>query len=165
MLDIKRIRENDQDIRQGLEKQGEDTAVVDRVLELDRKRRDILTEVETLKSERNKVSKEIGLLKKKGEDTTDVQASVRALGDRIGELDEQVRMAESDFRDALLRIPNVPHASAPVGADDSDNVLVRSWGELRSFDFEPKNHMELGESHLIEIDLNNRFHFIDTGVL
>lgn len=145
MLDIKRIRENDQDIRQGLEKQGEDTAIVDRVLELDRKRRDLLTEVETLKSERNKVSKEIGLLKKKGEDTAEVQASVRALGDCIGELDEQVRSAESEFQDTLLRIPNVPHASVPVGADDSDNVLVRSWGEPRSFDFEPRNHMELGE--------------------
>jgi len=145
MLDLKRIREKPEDVRRGLESRGQSDEAVTRVLELDADRRRLLTEVESLKSRRNKSSREIGALKKQGQDTTEVQAAVRALGAEIAELDTNVRAVDEKLREALLGIPNVPHASVPVGADESANVLVREVGTPKSFDFEPKTHVHIGE--------------------
>ena len=146
MLDIKKIRENADDVRRGIESRGADPAQIDQVLDLDGKRRALLTEVETLKGKRNTVSKEIGRLKKQGEDTADIQAEMKALGADVSRLDAEVREADAFLADLLLRIPNVPHASTPVGADESANQLVREVGERVTFDFEPKGHVELGET-------------------
>ena len=145
MLDIKRIRDNTEDVRRGLSARGADMTRIDVVLELDRQRRRLLTDVETLKSERNTVSKEIGALKKKGQDTTDVQASVRQLGERIAELDVRVREVDEQLQSVLLTIPNVPCPTIPVGADASANRVVRVHGEPKRFDFQPQTHMEIGE--------------------
>ncbi len=145
MLDIKRIRENADDVRSGLEARGADATVVDVVLELDRERRELLTQSEALKSDRNRTSKEIGIRKKNGENTDDVQAAVREIGARIAALDEQERDVESRLSETILGIPNVPSPTTPVGADESANRVVRSFGEPVSFDFTPLSHMELGE--------------------
>jgi seryl-tRNA synthetase len=146
MLDIKRIREDDAAVRRGLESRGLDTGPVDRILDLDSRRRGLLTDVEGLKAERNRVSKDIGARKKKGEDTREAQASMRELGERIDGLDAEVREIDIQLRDAMLAIPNVPHPSVPVGPDDTANVEVRSWGEPTRLDFEPVMHTELGEA-------------------
>jgi seryl-tRNA synthetase len=145
MLDIKRVREDEKEVRKGLESRGAATSLVDDVLALDEKRRRLLTEVEALKNQRNKVSKDIGALKKKGENTDQVQAEMRNLGDKISALDDEVSQVDAKLREAMLIIPNVPHPSLPVGPDKTHNRHVRQWGEPRNFDFKPKGHVELGE--------------------
>jgi seryl-tRNA synthetase len=146
MLDIKRIRENTDEVRERLAARGADVTLLDTVLELDATRRNMLTEVEGLKGERNKTSKQIGALRKQGEDTSTIQAEVRRMGERITALDEQVRAIDVRFLAAQLCIPNTPCTSTPVGSDESANVEIRTWGEKRSFDFAPKGHIALGEA-------------------
>jgi len=146
MLDMKRIRERTDEVRQGLKARGADATVVDRVLELDTRRRELLTEAEARKSERNRISKTVGDLRKRGEDTAGIQAQVRGIGDEINALDEQVREVETQLEQRMLMIPNIPCPHIPVGPDASGNRVVRSWGVPRKFDFAPKSHIELGES-------------------
>ncbi|GIU78999.1 MAG: serine--tRNA ligase [Bryobacteraceae bacterium] len=111
---------------------------------LDARRRAAVTEAEELRARRNAESQEIGRRKKAGEDTSALQAEVRALGDRIAELEEQVKALDEEFRSRLAAIPNVPHESVPKGASSDDNVEIKRWGEPREFSFEPKSHWDLG---------------------
>ncbi|MEI6149397.1 MAG: serine--tRNA ligase [bacterium] len=145
MLDIKTIRDHEEGVRQGLAARGATTEFLDAVVADDKQRRALVTEVETLKSLRNTVSKQIGLLKSKGQDTSDTQKAMRDLGDSIAQKDVQVRELEARLKDNLLRIPNIPHSSVPVGLDAAANVVVRTFGEPRSFAFAPKGHVDVGE--------------------
>ena len=111
---------------------------------IDVRRREALTEVETLKAERNERSKDIGARKKAGEDTTELQASVRAIGDRIIELEKGSEQLDTEFQDLLKGIPNLPHESVPLGASADDNVEVRREGTPAVMDFEAKPHWDLG---------------------
>ena len=113
---------------------------------MDERRRAAITQADQLKQERNEVSRKIGELKKAGQDTAEIQARTRELGEQIAGLDAEVRQIEEEQRAMALGIPNCPHASTPVGASAADNVVVREWGEKRTFDFEPKDHIALGES-------------------
>lgn len=117
---------------------------VDHFRNLDSKRRACVTEAESLKAERNTASAEIGKLRKTGVDTSEAQAKVRAIGDRVAALDEQVASLDNDFRDFLARVPNVPHESVPAGRDESANQEVKRWGTPREFDFPPQPHWDLG---------------------
>ena len=112
--------------------------------ELDRRRRQFVTENETLKAERNQASAEIGKLRKAGVDTTDRQLAVRAMGERSAQLDEEVTKLDLEFRDVLARIPNLPYPDVPPGKDEHGNVEVRKWGTAREFAFSPKAHWDLG---------------------
>ena len=112
--------------------------------ELDVRRRTLVTESEQLKGQRNTESQEIGKLKKAGQDTSERQAKVREMGDRIAALDEQLKGVDEDFRLRLASIPNIPHASVPAGKSSDDNVEVKRWGDPRKFDFEPKAHWDIG---------------------
>ena len=152
MLDIKRIRDHEQTVRDGLSARGEDTAVIDRILELDAQRRARLNEVESLKNRRNAVSKEIGARKKAGEDTSAVQAETRQLGEQITVLDTEMRANEERLGEQLLSVPNVPCADIPRGSDETANRIVRQYGEQREFAFKPRGHVELG-TNLDIIDL------------
>jgi len=145
MHDIKRIREETDAFRVAMRNRGA-TAPIDEILEQDQLRRRALTESEALKNERNGVSKEIGRLKKNGEDTSGLQAGMRAIGDRIDAFDGQARDAEAKRDALLLAVPNQPHASVPVGADAAGNRIVRTWGTPKLFAFEPKSHVQLGDS-------------------
>jgi seryl-tRNA synthetase len=145
MLDIKTIRDHEEVVRQGLAARGATMEFLDAVVADDKQRRALVTEVETLKSQRNTVSKQIGLLKSKGQDTSDTQKAMRDLGDSIAQKDVQVRELEARLKDNLLRIPNIPHSSVPVGLDAAANVVVRTFGEPRSFAFQPKGHVDVGE--------------------
>jgi len=145
MLDIKRIRENVDEVTEGLRRRGADIALVEAVRELDAKRRAIVVAADELKTQRNARSKEIGALKKAGQNTDAVQADVRAIGDKIATLDEELRQTEEALESAMLRIPNVPCATIPTGPDASANRVVRHHGEARTFSFTPLDHIALGE--------------------
>jgi seryl-tRNA synthetase len=111
---------------------------------IDLRRREALTEVERLKADRNERSKDIGARKKAGEDTTELQATVRGIGDRIAELEKGSEQFDAEFQDLLKGIPNLPHASVPLGGGAEDNVEVRKEGTPRPMDFEAKPHWDLG---------------------
>jgi seryl-tRNA synthetase len=145
MLDIRRIRENEEAVRGGLRNRGADPRAIDEALALDRQRRTFVTEVETLKNQRNTTSKEIGIRRKRGEDTAAAQAAVRELGDRIAAQDVAIRDIDGQLEALLLTIPNVPHPSLPVGPDKHSNRVVRTHGTPREFSFEPQSHVAIGE--------------------
>jgi seryl-tRNA synthetase len=111
---------------------------------LDQRRRQCLTESETLKADRNKATVEIGKLRKEGVDTAEKQQAVRAMGERMAELDQQSAKLDEEFRDVLSRVPNLTHESVPVGKSEQDNVEIRRWGTPREFTFTPKPHWDLG---------------------
>jgi seryl-tRNA synthetase len=149
MLDIKLVRERPDHVRERLAARGVgDDARIGELLALDEVRRKALSEAEQLKAERNRKSKEIGALmgQKKVAEAEAKKAEVRAIGDRITELDKQVAETETAREQILLRVPNVPHESVPTGTSSADNPEVRQWGSKPVFDFKPKNHIELGES-------------------
>ena len=144
MLDMKFVRENPDLVVAAVQKRNGNLDLTE-FLELDKKRREITVQVETLKSERNTASQEIGKLKKAGQDATEQMAAVRALGDKIAEDDKELKAIEVRLKEILLTIPNIPADDVPVGADDSANPVVRTWGEPTKFEFEPKAHWDIGE--------------------
>lgn len=145
MLDIKRIREDFEGVKKSVESRGKGDFGIDQVIDLDKKRREILAKVEAMKNKQSTTSKQIPKMKKAGEDTTELMKEMKALSQEIKALDAEVSQVEEDLRNALLNIPNTPHPSVPMGVDDSDNVELRKWGEPTKFDFEAKAHWDLGE--------------------
>ena len=145
MLDMKRIRQNPDELRQAL-KNRNSAMNVDELLALDEKRREILSQVEALKMRRNDESKRIAQVKREGGDATPIMEEMRRVGDQIAELDKQVAETDEKMNAILMRLPNIPHASVPVGKDDSENVEQRRWGEPRHFEFEAKPHWDIGTS-------------------
>ena len=143
MLDIKRLREDTENVKAALARRKEDVDI-DAVLAVDTKRREILFEAEKLKSRQNEVSKQIPALKKAGEDTTAIFKEMKELSDKIKEYDEQIRVLDEDLNMKMLSIPNIPNADVPDGDTDEDNVEIRRWGEPTKFDFEPKAHWDIG---------------------
>ncbi len=144
MLDIKFVRENPDKVVAALKSRGLELGL-DQFLSLEKQRRELLVEVEALKSQRNTVSQEISRRKKSGEPADDMIAEMRAAGDKIAALDNKVKETESALEAILLTIPNIPHASVPVGADETANPEMRRWGTPRTFDFEPLAHWDIGE--------------------
>ena len=146
MLDLKRIRNNPEEIKALLANRGEDFDVtcIDEVVALDEKRRAILVDVEALKSKRNQVSAEIPKRKKAGEDVTAVMAEMRESGDKIKADDAKVSEIDEKINYIMLRIPNIPNPQVPDGETDEDNVEIKVWGDKTKFDFEPKAHWDLG---------------------
>ena len=146
MLDIKRIRENLEDIKKAMDRRGEKEFDLDAVVELDDQRRELLKEVEALKSEMNIEQKKIPQLMKEGkkEEAEAEKVKLKELSEKIKGLDDKVKKVQDELQYRLLRIPNVPNANVPQGDTDEDNVEVRKWGEPRKFDFEFKPHWDLG---------------------
>lgn len=144
MLDLKRLRDNEAAVREGLRRKNS-SVDLDAVVALDRERRVLLTEVEALKNKRNTVSKEIGIRKKKGEDVASVMAEMRELGDRVAALDDQVRGVEEKLNALWLSVPNLPHESVHEGRSSEDNKVIRVVGEPRAFDFKQRPHFEIGD--------------------
>jgi seryl-tRNA synthetase len=142
MLDIQFIRENPEVVTKALSRRGMESPM-DEILALDSKRRQLLTEVEALKAERNRASKEIGKLKDPEEREERIQA-MREVGDRIDTMDQEVNQIEAELHDKMIWVPNLPAESVPAGKDESENVLVRTAGEPKTYDFQPKPHWDLG---------------------
>jgi len=145
LLDIKFVRANPELVIEGLKKRGAELSLAG-FLELDQKRREKLAEVETLKSQRNKVSEEIGKMKKAGQNADQQVEEMRLVGQKIKELDAELKEIEEKLLEVILTIPNIPHASVPEGTSDEDNKQVRTWGEIPRFSFEPKPHWDIGET-------------------
>jgi seryl-tRNA synthetase len=143
MLDIKLVRTDPERVRAGMAKRGANVPL-DEFLRLDEERRKGLAEVEQLKNRRNVVSKEVGKLKAQGQDASAIIKEMQEVGERIGRLDQEIREIEERLQQILLVIPNIPHESVPVGKDETENPVIRTWGEPRQFDFEPKTHDEVG---------------------
>ncbi len=143
MYDLSFFRNNLDQLRERLATRGFALDVAS-FTELDSKRRQIVTESERLKADRNQATVEIGQLRKTGVDTSEQQVRVRAMGERISELDGQVNALDTEFRDFLARVPNVTQADVPVGKDETANVEVRRHGTPAEFNFQPKPHWDLG---------------------
>ncbi|WP_208587122.1 serine--tRNA ligase [Gracilibacillus suaedae] len=143
MLDMKMLRKNFAEVKEKLAHRGEDLTDLDRFGDLDEKRRDLIAETEQLKAKRNEVSKQISLLKKEKKNADDMITEMREVGDRIKTIDQELRQVEEELELLMLSIPNIPHESTPVGESEDDNVEVRKWGEVPSFDFEEKPHWDL----------------------
>jgi len=146
MLDPKLIKENLEYVRKKMEERGVEIDL-DRFLTFDEERRRIIREVEELEHERNVGSKRVGELKKEGKDeeAQKLQAELKEISNKVKELSEKRAQVEEEFRDFLLRIPNIPHSSVPFGKSSEDNKEVRAWRSPREFDFKPKDHVEIGE--------------------
>ncbi len=145
MLDLKYLRENLEDVKRRLATRG-GVADLSRLKGLDEKRRQIITEVEALKNRRNTVSQEIGRLKKRGESADDLIKEMQEVSQRIKTLDGELEGCERELKEFLLTIPNIPHSSVPEGRDATENRVVRKWGEIRNFTFNPREHTEIGEA-------------------
>lgn len=144
MLDIKKIREDYEGMKAGVERRTKGSFGIEHIPEIDAKIRAAKGEVEPMKATLNKVSKQIGVLKKNGEDATEIMAEMKKLSADIKAKDEEISKLESDIRDVLLGIPNIPADHVPEGKDDSDNIEIRRFLEPTSFDFEPKAHWDIG---------------------
>ena len=143
MLDPKVIRNTPEVVADAMRRRHK-AFDLDTLTALEERRRSALTNVETLKAERNAVSQQIADLKRRKEDATGQIEAMRRVGDEIKRLDEEAQAAEEGFLQLLMGIPNIPDAGVPEGADEHDNIVVRTWGEPTQFDFEPKGHWELG---------------------
>ncbi len=146
MLDIRRIRQEPDALRAQLAARArpeETDAAIERILALDAERRELIGEGDALKARRNAVSQEVGERKRRGEGAEELIAETRAVADRIREVDARLREIEGEIEQILLRIPNTPDPSVPAGGEESNRV-VRTWGEIPSFDFTPRPHWEIG---------------------
>lgn len=144
MLDLKYIREHVDLVKRAVTAKRE-AVDIDRIIELDRSRRSILVEVEKLKEERNRSSREIAERKKSGEEPAELLERMRVVASEVRDLDRELLGVEEELRPLLLYVPNIPHESVPEGADESANLFVRSWGEAPQFAFEPRPHWEIGK--------------------
>lgn len=143
MLDIKRVRENFAEIKEMLLTRNEDLGNLDDFEDLDAKRRELIAKTEELKAERNKVSEQISVMKRNKENADEVIVRMRQVGDEIKELDVQLNDVEERFKDMMMRLPNIPHESVPVGTTEDDNVEEYTWGDIPAFDFDIKAHWDL----------------------
>ena len=146
MLDLGFVRANLALVEEKLRARGVDPAVLlGDFRSLDQRRRTAITKAESLKAQRNELSQQVGALKRSGQDATALMEDTRVLKDQLEELDKSAAELDEQVRLSLASVPNLTRDEVPVGASEEENVVVKSWGEKRSFDFEPKPHWELGE--------------------
>jgi len=143
MLDIKIIRENPEKVNELLKRRNPELSI-DEVIEIDKQRREVQGKADALRSDRKNISQQVGMLKKEGKDTTEIQENVRKLGDQIKELEEKEVELNEKQKNLLLNIPNTPDETTPVGSDESANIEIKKVGEPKKFDFEVKAHWDIG---------------------
>jgi len=146
MLDVRFIRKNPEVVRESLRNRGYSDNILDDFLKIDKERLSLLKEFEDLKHELNNKSKIIGEMKNRGEDIGELLLESKNLSDNIENLKEKLKETEDILNDIVLRIPNIPHETVPIGLDEKSNVEIRKFGEIRKFDFEIKTHWEIGEN-------------------
>lgn len=152
MLDIRLVRENTSVVEKALINRNYELSLSG-FLTLEEERRRLLKDAEELRNRRNTVSEEIGRLKRQKQDAADLMDEMKSVSEKIKELDEQLHVLEEKIDSFLLNIPNIPHESVPVGKDEAENVVVRTWGKPKEFDFSPLNHWDIAEMHgLIDFD-------------
>ncbi len=145
MLDVKVLRQDLDGVRRRLAHRNEDISALDQFAEVDEKRRQVIQEADTLKNKRNTVSEQVAVLKRNKENADHLIEEMRIVNDRIKVLDEELRQLDEQLEQILLSLPNLPHESTPIGTSEEDNVVVRTWGEPRTFEFPAKPHWELAQ--------------------
>lgn len=145
MIDIKILRNEPEKLIEALKRRKEDRIDIDHLLDLDKQRRELVFNVEQMKSKQNTISKQIPQLKKEGKDTAPIFAEMKVLSDDIKKIDEQVREIDEEIEKIMYTIPNIANPTVPEGDTDEDNIEVRRFMEPTEFDFEPKPHWDLGE--------------------
>lgn len=166
MLDIRLIRENPEKVKAAMKTRNKDMdALVDEILAIDEKRRELTTKRDALKAEQNAASKQIPQIKKTGGDVSEIMAKMNAVKEAIKADEDELNELEANQKKLIYEFPNIPNEKTPLGKDDSENVEIRRWGEPRKFDFEPKAHWDIG-SDLKILDpetaakvTGTRFHF------
>ena len=146
MLDMKFIREHPEELRKNLENRNDTTVHLDDILEKDAARRKILYETEQLRAEQNKASEEIARLKKANQDADEAIAAMQEVSKKAKALGDQAKAAEEALNIIALGLPNLLHDSVPIGNEENDNRIERTWGEVPKFNFQPKDHVDLGEA-------------------
>ncbi len=166
MLDIKLIRENPQKVKDAMKTRNKDMdALVDEILDIDKKLREITQKADSLKAEQNAASKEIPAIKKQGGDVSEIMKKMNAIKEEVKVLDAERAELAAKQKTMMYEFPNVPNETTPVGKDDSENVEIRRWGEPRKFDFEAKPHWDIGaELGILDPETagkvtGTRFHF------
>ena len=146
VLDIRIIRDDTEKVKEALKKRGYSVEIIDRILEKDKKWRELTTKENELRFKRNEISKAIAKLKKEGkdEDAKKLIEEGKAISQEVEKVEDEKKEIERSLKNLLLQVPNIPHTSVPVGEDESGNVEVRRWGKPREFDFPPKAHWDLG---------------------
>jgi len=148
MLDLKLIRENLEEVKKRIATRGEQYAeLIEKIYKKDIERRNLQKEVDNLRALINKKSKEFGKLKRENKlkELENLKKEIEELKNKLGELEKALKEVKEELEDLLLRVPNLPHPSVPIGKDENDNVEIRRWGEIPKFDFEPLPHWELGK--------------------
>jgi seryl-tRNA synthetase len=158
MLDIQLIRKTPDEVKTRLNQRGTDySGTIDQISALDEQRRSAETERQQLQSERNRISKDIGIGRKNGQDTSEAEVKVRGIGDRIDEIGHEADSSEAQQRELMLNLPNLPHDACPVGTTAEENPEVRVWGERPSYDFTPKDHIALTtELGMVDFDAGTK---------
>ena len=146
MLDIKLIRDNPESVKSKLRLRKEEVSVIDKILDTDGQRLILISKSETLKELRNSVSDEIAVMKKNKQDASDKIAEMKKVSDEIKAYDEELRKVDTDLDMQLRYVPNLPDDSVPLGNSEKDNAEILKWGEKNSFDFDVKDHIELGKA-------------------
>src|SRR5690625_1187872 len=143
MLDMKFLRNNFEEVKGKLAHRGEDLSALDQFGELDERRRQLITETEQLKAERNEASKQISILKREKKDAEDAIKEMRTVSDQIKTFDTELTEIQEKLDQVMLSIPNIPHESVPIGEGEDDNIENRKWGEVPTYPFEPKAHWDI----------------------
>ncbi len=146
MLDPNLIREKPDFVKEQIQKKNADPSLIDRFLEVDAKRKELVKETDMLRHERKTLSQEIGKLLAQKKDVSELKVRVKEIASKIKENEKILSRFEEEYRDILLRIPNIPDPSVHYGKDESENIVVKRWGDVRDFDFEPKPHWEIAEN-------------------
>lgn len=170
MIDIKIVRENPEFIKSMLRRRGVELPV-DRLIEMDKERRELIKVEQQLRHRRNIVAEEIAKLKKQGLDVATKVQEMRKVSEEIERLDSKISELESSIRSIMMRIPNIPHESVPDGKDENDNVVIREWGKIPEFNFKPKDHVDIALA-LEGIDIERaakvagaRFYYLKGGLV
>ena len=145
MLDWKWAREHPEVVEEALRKRGMDPELFRELIGIDERRRSLQQEVDALRAERNRLSKQIGQYKREGHDPSQLLAEVQEISEKVKELETLLKEIEEEWKAKLLLLPNLPHESVPVGRDEADNQEVKRWGEIPALTFQPRPHWEIGE--------------------
>ena len=173
MLDINLIRKNPEIVRRDLEKRNdkEKIKLLEEVIELDKKWREELNELNKLRKKRNELSVEIAKMKKEGKDVSELLKEAEKLPEEIKILEKAVEEKERRIREILMVLPNILHESVPIGKDENDNVVVKTWGKIPEFKFKPKDHQDLAiPLDLIDIEraakvAGSRFYYLKNALV
>ncbi|MBU1020792.1 MAG: serine--tRNA ligase, partial [Firmicutes bacterium] len=143
MLDIKMIRENTEEVIELLNRRGGDFSYLREVVAKDQKRRELILEIEKIKAQKNETSKKIGLLKREGKDVSEIIKEIDNFGENLSESENELKEIDEYILNVLLNTPNIPNESIPVGLSEEDNLQIKEYGKIPSFDFEPLPHWDL----------------------